>query len=190
MDVSALKSKFDSSTLKPTRMLKQRYQDRESCQWAARGAVAGIAADALDNIVPTSRATSAIDGITGLAIMRCAGMSMWNIVFYYLSLLVIGVLGFLLVWLLIPSSIFDNCKVCTDSEQVYSNGKTKTVCKEYRDGTASECETGGRIFRGILGFVAALLIVTLVHAIVVFGLKARIFTTTALMVDVGARAIL
>lgn len=154
-----------------TRMLRPQYQDRESCKWAAKGTVAGVAADLADNIVPSSTLTSFVDGATGVAVLKCAGFSRKQIVAYYLGLLLLAVILFLTYAYALPSSLFNECRVCKK--------RTNKRCTEYRDGTAAEC-TGVRLGVGAL---VSLVIVILAHRIVIFRYKARIFTWKSLLMS-------
>lgn len=173
-------------------VLREKYQDNESCQWAARGAVAGVAADVVENFANTSKATSGIDFFTGLALMRCAGMSAAHITSYFVGLLVVGLVVFLLVWRIISSSkSFVNCKICINTERQYNNDlqKARMLCTEHRQGTPEECKNAGRLVKTILGLVIASVIVSLLHFFVRFALKAKIFKPTALFAGSFVRAV-
>lgn len=172
-------------------VLKEKYRDRDSCRWAAKGAVAGVGADVLDDFANTSGATSAIDAATGFAIMRCAGMSVKQIVLYHVVLIVLAVVLFILVQKLIPSSLFKNCTICSKNKEIVDpkTKQRKTVCEKYRPGSPKECQSAGNIVKVVLGVIGALIVVGITNGVVHFVLKSKIFTPAALIGETVARSL-
>ena len=135
-------------------VLKEKYRDRESCKWAAKGEVAGVAADFIGG---SAQATSLIDTATGFALMRCAGMSTLHIIAYQVGMLCFGAVLFFLTIYLSPS---------------------------WPPPAAHASSTGaGRT----MGIGVAVVVVGIVHAVVMFVLKDKVFTTKALIGDMLLR---
>ena len=168
-------------------MLKPQYRDKGSCQWAANGTIAGISADAIDNLSGTRSLTLAIDFATSFAIMRCAGMTTKQMLLYHVSLFVLGIVIFAVVCGAAPRMV-KKCRVCTSYEQGFKS--PRKVCREYRLGNPSECRRAGKVGGCILGFVVAALSVSVVYAVVLFYLKTQIFKGGALIGATVARSFL
>ena len=159
------------------KILREKYKDKESCKIAAGSAAAGVVADAVD----FSNTSSVIDTVTGVALMRCYGIPTRKIIIYFLSLIAFIVACTLLIQLAIPENFWDKCNICERYEYTWYGGRRKRRCVQYRPGSVTECRKQGKILRYVIGCLIGIVIVSIVHAIVIFRLKLKIFTTEAVV---------
>lgn len=165
-------------------MLKDEYKDKAACQIAVGSDGAGIVADALN----AKTTEGNIDTVSGIALMKCYGMSVSHIILYYVILVLIIGVCVLTIPTVIPDKFWKNCNICAEFKEADTNGN-KQNCKKWRKGTPQECKNAGKIFEYVIGLVVGIVISGLISSIFMFYLRSKVYTTTGLIGNTAARLI-
>lgn len=147
-------------------MLKKQYEDNPNCQWAARIAVGTAGVDLLDgkdNAGDTgTKAQSWLDLGADVAMMRCVGMDVPQIVGFFVVEAVVAILVLVRVFKMIP----DGFVTCTDG---------------------TDCGNVQFVIELVLAAVAASVVVAGVHWCFRSVLKLTIFEFGSLFVTEATR---
>lgn len=169
-------NKVAKFSLKP-KFLEETYPYRDACQAAAASNVAEVSADALD----AEQAQTVAGKISTIAMMRCLGMSIFQIIMFFVVSLVVYIACMIFVMHKIPDRFWQNCKVCKDK-----NGK-KSEC---RPGTPEECKRGGMIIELIIAAAVASILVGIIWKVFKFYLRLRVFNAETVLASTVVGALL
>ena len=169
-----------SATKSATRsVIREEYQNKESCQLAAGASAAGLAADAFNS----KGAQNMADSVGLIALMRCVGKSYTFIILFHVILLCIVVACAILIPPAIPDDVWKNCTTCIRHT---GTGKNRR-CIESRPGTPQECKRAGRVFEFIIAIVVGGIISAIISGIYTFYLKSKVFRPSALFAETAGR---
>lgn len=162
-------------------VLKKKYQSKPECKMAARLAAGATIADVLDgdDTQNKSKATFFLDFFNEIALMTCVGMKSWQIVLYYLIMLVLFVKIILVIKGIIPSSLLESCNIC-------SGPRGSQSC---RKGTKEECGAIVKWIAILIGFVVGVILLMIVKSVFRFVLKLMVYKLSALVAEAAVRAI-
>ena len=165
------------------KVLRKKYADKKSCQFAVASNAGELLSDAFD-----ARGSEGVfNTISGTALMKCIGWNNRVIIAYYLGLLGVFVACAVAVPFTVPLSFFKNCQICTRSRNNYFVGRSRRMqssqkeCIEYRTGTDEECEKQGKIIKHVIGVVLGLACTAFIQAVMIFYLKLKIYKVEAVV---------
>lgn len=166
------------------RVLRKKYQSRPACRMAARLGAGATISDVMDGndgkqVGGGRGVTSWLDLFNEIALMRCIGMSQFQIGVYYGAMIVGTIVLVIRIQRFIPDSMWTGCNIC-------SGPKNAQTC---RPGTPNECKRIGAWMEFIIGLLVAIVALAIVRSVFKWGLKLQIYNLSALVVETTVRTV-